>query len=139
MFALFRVLENVAGKPGPARGIELSLVATAQKSGPAAYVLGIQGKLSFANRLISPHVVVMDAHWHGHDAALIQDGQDYTIRLFAPLTVEAIQFIEDKRRGVDDLQFSLELLVQAQEVEITPVPGARCVFRSIVNTRFGTS
>ncbi|HTK30713.1 MAG TPA: hypothetical protein VL332_02025 [Candidatus Saccharimonadaceae bacterium] len=100
-------------------------MATAQKNGPAAYVLGIDGRILFANRLISPHLVVKEAHWHGHDASLIEEGQDYTIRLFAPLTSEAIQFVEDERHGVDDLQFALELQVRAQEVEITRAPGTK--------------
>jgi len=122
---MFRVLENISGKPGPVRGLEFSIVATMPQATPAAYLLGIDGKLSFADRLICERVVFKDGPWFHRDAALLREGQEYTIQFFAPLTPEVILFIEDKCRGVEDLQFSLELLVKAQEVEVKPVPGAR--------------
>jgi hypothetical protein len=98
--------------------MELSILASPPTApGPTGTILGIDGRLSFGNRLVCEHVLVKEAHWSGgHDIVLIESGSyEHSIVLFAPLSSEAIAFIEETRAGTQ-LNLSLELRVRWQEV-----------------------
>lgn len=123
MFNQFRV-DGIHGKPRPIRGFDIAIIGTAQEM-PSAYVLGLDGRLSFGGQLVCENVSVRDAHWHGHDEPLIERGQDYTLSMFARLTPEAIAHIEALRIGVKDLDFSFELLVRSQDVDVKAIPGGQ--------------
>jgi hypothetical protein len=110
------------GRPGPARGLQIPLRMTYVGSSSHGILHGIEGELHFAGKVASAVVSCTKVHFGGGaNLATIARSMETTAALFAPLSREAIRYI-DENRGKDDLNFTLTLRVKWQSAEEVPPP-----------------
>jgi len=115
-----------AGRPGPDRGLQIPLRMSYVGNTTHAFVISIEGQLLFKGRLVSSGLTCTNVHF-GNAATLATFPKDTDLQpmLFAPLSREAIRFI-DEGRGRDDLPFNLILRIVWQEAdEVPPRDGGR--------------
>jgi hypothetical protein len=107
-------VEQVSGRQVPLRA--LSFACSGQWTGNDAFLVNLDGRLLFGNRVVSEPVRVSRIHWSQGSRARLWGGQQLGIELVAILSDSAIQFVEDSR-GTADISFSLEFQYQWHEAE----------------------
>lgn len=107
---------QVGARKQPARGLELPFRCQWFSAPTQAFILDVRGTLSFKGRVLTDDVALVHMNWHRNDLALMRAGADYFGKLFAPLSIEAMNYIEAER-GEDDIAFSLTFRVLYQAAE----------------------
>jgi hypothetical protein len=107
-------LQSVLGKLGPERRLELGCRFRWHRNSPA-FLLGLDGRLYWGESVLTDSVRVQQVQWRGENPALLElSNTYYSATLVAPLTLEAIHFIEQQRRG-GDVSLKLEVRYRWQE------------------------
>ena len=108
----FRI-EQIVGKPTPVRG--LLLTCSGQWIGNDGFLLNLDGRISFANRVIADNVRILQIHWPNGSQARLWRNQPLSFALWAALSDSAIRFVESTRGGVD-IPLQLEFQYKWQEL-----------------------
>ncbi len=105
---------GVMGRPGPERALVFS--GRLRWIGiDRAFVLGIGGRLKLNERVLTERVAVNAIDWEDRNFSLIVRDRECLATLVAPLSAEALHFVEEER-GRGDVFLRLELAYRWQEV-----------------------
>lgn len=128
-------VQGLSARPGPERALLLS--CRYRWNERDAFLLSLDGRLSYKGRVLSEHAYVEKTHW-GDSRALLRQNADYYCSLVVPISSEAIRFIE-QNRGDADVQLTLELRCKWQEPQMESsgsVVGGGAIYWQSMPTNF---
>jgi hypothetical protein len=117
-------VRRVQGRPGPERALIFS--CEFKWYGEDAFLLAFEGRLSWGDPVLSERVCIEKMNWSNGSLALLRREHDVSGTLIAPLSNNAIEYIEKRRMG-KDVPLQLRIYYQYQKV-VTPgtqEPGQR--------------
>jgi hypothetical protein len=102
---------RVVGRPGPERALELEC-RFRWLGRPPVFLLALEGTLSWEEHVVSEPVRVREIAWPGGSPAILdRECPDCPATLIAPLSLEALRFLEEQRQGRD---VTLQLALRAR-------------------------
>lgn len=109
-------IERIEGKPGPERALVFHC-SLKWNAGPA-YLIGITGSLQYNGRVLSSTVVPDVPHFYANNQACLECNRAIPIPMIAPMSAEAILYVERCRK--DDVLLSLTLEYRTLTLLQTP-------------------
>lgn len=120
---------TVQGRPGPERALLLS--GNIKWYAEDAYLIALEGKLSLNQRIVSDKVYLQQTSWtsvNGRAVGILRRDSNLSGTLVAPLSTEAIKYIEEQTKG-QDVSLKLDLRYQYQQIVPWDDPPTRRNFR----------
>jgi hypothetical protein len=108
----------IQGRPGPDRALIIKGSLRWLGAEPA-FLIAVEGTLLFRDQVLTEVIRPRQVNWHGENYAFLRSGIEPAAEFVAPLSPEAIHFVEDQR-GDTDPHMKLELRYQWQEVLFRP-------------------